>query len=67
MTFRPSSAFKISEHLLPYDIIAEYKPGSKMAVVDFGSRDPISEDNHRESRIQNNNISIKIKTNLVKS
>ena len=35
--------FKMLERLLPYDIIAEYKPDTKMAVADNRSRSPISE------------------------
>ena len=36
-------------------------------MLDYGSRAPISEGNHIEYRIQNNNIGIKIKTHRVKS
>ena len=38
-----------------------------MVVVDFGSRAPISQENHRELRVINNEIGIKVKTNRVKS
>ena len=41
-------SFEMLELLLPYDIMAEYKPGTKMAVADYGSRSPISEENHRQ-------------------
>ena len=37
-----------------------------MAVADYGSRAPISEENPREFRISNNDIGIKVKTNRVK-
>ena len=47
-------------------IEVEYKEGKKMDVADYGSRAPISEDNHREFRISNNDIGIKVKTNRVK-
>ena len=52
---------------LPYNLVVDYKPGSKMAVADYGSRAPISEENHREFRITNNDIGIKVETNRVKS
>ena len=55
------------EKLLPYNICAQYTPGAKLGLVDFGSRAPITQDNHREFRIENNDIGIKVKTNRVKS
>ena len=58
--------FKMQEHLLPYDLVVEYKEGQKMAVAVYGSRVPISEENHREFRISNNDIGIKVKTNIVR-
>ena len=36
-------------------------------MADYGSRAPISEENHREFRITNNDIGIKVETNRVKS
>ena len=44
----------------------EYREGKKMVVADYGSRAPISKGNHREYRITNNDIGIKIKTNRVR-
>ena len=29
--------FKMLEHLLPYDLVVEYKPGNKMVLADYGS------------------------------
>ena len=58
--------FKMLERLLPYDLVVEYKEGKKIAVADYGSRAPISEENHREFRISNNDIGIKMKTNRVR-
>ena len=58
--------FKMMERLLPYSFEVEYKEGKKMAVADYGSRAPISEGNHREYRITNNDIGIKIKSNRVR-
>ena len=52
--------------MLPNNIEVEYTEGKKMDVADYGSRAPISEDNHREFRISNNDIGIKVKTNRVK-
>ena len=59
-------AFRMLERLLPFDMVVEYKPGTKLAVVDYGSRAPITEEEHREYRISNNDIGIKVKTNRVK-
>ena len=53
------------ERLMPFDLVVDYKPGSKMAVANYGSRAPISKGNHREFRITNNDIGIKMKTNRV--
>ena len=47
-------------------MVVEYRAGSKMAVVDYGSREPMTEGDHREYRISNNDIGIKVKTNRVK-
>ena len=54
------------ERLLPYDLVVEYKPGTKMAVADYGSRAPMTQGDHREFRISDNNIGIKVRTNRVK-
>ena len=43
-------AFRMLERLLPFDMVVEYKPGTKLAVVDYGSRAPITEEEHREYR-----------------
>ena len=59
-------SFRMMERLLPYNIEVEYREGKKMAVADYGSRAPISEGNHREYRISNNDIGIKVKTNRVR-
>ena len=64
---RNPRTFKILERLHPYNLVVDYKPGSKMAVADYGSRAPISEENHREFRISHNDIGIRIKTRRVKS
>ena len=58
--------FKMMERLLPYSLEVEYREGKKMAVADYGSRAPISKGNHREYRITNNDIGIKVKTNRVR-
>ena len=58
-------SFRMLERLLPYNIEVEYKEG-KMAVADYNSRAPISDENHREFRISNNDIGIKVKTNRVR-
>ena len=58
--------FKMLERPLPYDLVVEYKEGEKMAVADYRSRAPISDENHREFRISNNDIGIKVKTNRVR-
>ena len=47
------------KRLLPYDLVGEYKPGTKMAMADYGSRAPLSKETHREFRITNNDIGIK--------
>ena len=54
------------ERLLPYNMEVEYREGKRMAIADYGSRAPISEGNHREYRISNNDIGIKVKTNRVR-
>ena len=59
-------SFRMMERLLPYNMEVEYREGKKMAVADYGSRAPISEGNHREYRISNNDIGIKVKTNRVR-
>ena len=59
--------FKMLEKMLPYDLIVEYKPGSKMAVADYGSRAPMTQGDHREFRITENDIGVKVKTNRVKT
>ena len=38
-----------------------------MAIADYGSRAPITEGVHREFRITNNDIGLKVKTNRVKT
>ena len=38
-----------------------------MAIADYGSRAPITEGEHREFRISNNDIGLKVKTNRVKT
>ena len=58
--------FKMLERLLPYDLVVEYKPGTKMAVADYGSWAPMTQGDHREFRISDNNIGIKVRTNRVK-
>ena len=63
---RNPRCFKMMERLLPYSLEVEYREGKKMAVADYGSRAPISEGNHREYRISNNDIGIKVKTNRVR-
>ena len=52
---------------MPYYMVVSYKPGTKMAVADYGSRDPMTQDNQREFGISNNDIGIKVKTNRVKT
>ena len=37
-----------------------------MAIADYGSRSPISEGNHRDYRISNNDLGLKIKTDKVR-
>ena len=37
-----------------------------MAVADYGSRSSISEGNHRDYRISNNDIGLKVKTDRVR-
>ena len=59
--------FRMLERLLPYDICVEYKPGTKMAVADYGSRAPMTQGDHREFRITDNDIGVKVKTNRVKT
>ena len=54
------------ERLLPYSFEVEYREGRKMAIADYGSRAHISEGNHRDYRISNNDIGIKIKSNRVR-
>ena len=39
------------ERLLPYDLVVEYEPGTKIVVADYSSRAPISEDNHRTGNL----------------
>ena len=58
--------FKMLERLLPYDLVVEYKEAKKMDVADYSSRAPISEENHREFRISNNDIGIKGNTTRVR-
>ena len=58
--------FKMMERLLPYSFEVEYREGKKMAIADYGSRSPISEGNHRDFRISNNDIGIKVKTDRVR-
>ena len=58
--------FKMMEGLLPYSFEVEYREGRKMAIADYGSRAPISEGNHRDYHISNNDIGIKIKSNRVR-
>ena len=38
-----------------------------MAVADYGSRAPMTQGDHREFRITENDIGVKVKTNRVKT
>ena len=55
------------ERMLPYDLVVEYKPGTKMAVADYGSRAPMTQEDHREFRISNNDIGSKSKQTELKT
>merc|ERR1712002_772421 len=55
---------KMVERLLPYSFEVQYREGRKMAIA--GSRSPISEGNHRDYRISNNDIGLKVKTDRVR-
>ena len=63
MQIKNSKPFKMMEKLLSYNLEANTTPGIDIKIIDFGSRSPLTKGDHREFRIRNNEIGMKVEYN----